>query len=70
VAAKRLEVDYLVLNTTWFRRRAHIFGDYIQLDERTEALSVTRPLPGWELLYETSQHVPGEPYWLIFRQAE
>ncbi len=70
LAARRLRADYLVLNTNSFRRRVQIFGDYIELDEQTEALSVTRPLPGWELVYATAQHVPGEPYWLIFRRAE
>ncbi len=70
VAAKRLGVDYLVLNTDWFQRRSYIFGDYIQLSAQTQALSIARPLPGWGLVYQTPQHVPGEPYWLIFRQAQ
>ncbi len=69
VAAKRLGVDYLVLNTNWFQRRSYIFGDYIQLNTQTQALSISQPLPGWALLYQTPQHVPEEPYWLIFRRA-
>ncbi len=70
VASIRLGVDYLVLNTTWFGRRAHIFRDYIQCDERTSALWLKQAMPGWELVYETPKRLSREPYYMIFRRLE
>ncbi len=70
VAAQRLGLEYLVLNTASFKHRAHIFGQYIELDDQTGALALKQPLPGWEPVYETPQHVSGEPDYMTFRRLE